>query len=286
MKAYVFPGQGSQSKGMGAELFDEFKLLTDKADSILGYSIAELCLEDPKEELGQTQFTQPAIYVVNALSYYKAIAEGEKPDFVAGHSLGEYNALMAAEVFSFETGLMLVKKRGELMSQASGGAMAVVINSTEAQIRSTLKDQGFNNIELANFNTPKQIVISGLKEEIDRAAEFFQDGWGMYIPLKTSGAFHSKFMQSASEEFSTFLDGFMFANPTIKVLSNVTGKPYENGQVSAGLPQQITHSVRWSDSMDYLLAHEGIEIVEIGNGNVLTKMVNDIVRANKKRKKK
>src|SRR5689334_5966402 len=129
MKAFVFPGQGSQAKGMGGTLFDEFQELTEKADRILGYSIKELCLEDPRKELNRTQFTQPALYVVNAFSYFAKIREtGQKPDYVAGHSLGEFNALLAAECFDFEAGLEIVKKRGELMSEATGGGMAAILN--------------------------------------------------------------------------------------------------------------------------------------------------------------
>ena len=162
MKTYMFPGQGSQARGMGGSLFDEFPELTDKADKILGYSIKELCLEDPRKELKNTQFTQPALYVVNALSYYKRIQEtGETPDYVAGHSLGEFNALLAAECFDFETGLKLVKKRGELMSQATDGAMAAILNANREQVETLLKENGFKNVDIANYNAPLQIVISG-----------------------------------------------------------------------------------------------------------------------------
>src|SRR6516162_2607290 len=135
MTAFLFPGQGSQRKGMGSTLFEEFQEVTARADEILGYSIKELCLHDPHQQLGQTQFTQPALYVVNALSYLKKMKDGSKvPTYLAGHSLGEYNALFAAGVFDFETGLRLVKKRGELMSQATGGGMAAVIGFTMAQV--------------------------------------------------------------------------------------------------------------------------------------------------------
>jgi len=182
MKTYIFPGQGSQSKGMGGELFDEYSELIEKADKILGYSVKSLCLEDPDKVLGNTQFTQPALYVVNALSYYKKIEqEGAKPDYVAGHSLGEFNALLAAECFDFEAGLKLVKKRGELMSQAPEGAMAAILNTTEAEILRILEENNLTGIDLANYNTQSQIVISGSKEDIAKSQKHFQQGKVMEI---------------------------------------------------------------------------------------------------------
>ncbi len=175
MATFIFPGQGSQVKGMGGNLFNEFRELTAQADDILGYSIKELCMEDPNSTLGQTQYTQPALFVVSALSYLKRIKEtGRKPDFVAGHSLGEYNALFAAGAFDFETGLKLVKKRGELMSLATGGSMAVVLGITEENIVEVLEQNGLYSIDIANVNSPYQVAISGLKEDIDKARLNFQ----------------------------------------------------------------------------------------------------------------
>lgn len=280
----MFPGQGSQKKGMGGELFDKYKDLTQRADAILGYSIKELCLEDPDKQLGQTQFTQPALYVVNALSYFDKIEEtGEKPDFVAGHSLGEFNALLAAEVFDFEAGLKLVKKRGELMSGVSGGGMAAVSNATKQEIESILADNGLNNIGLANFNTPSQIVISGMKDEIVKAQEFFQSGRMMFHPLATSGAFHSKFMEPSRKKFETYLKKFKLAEPQIPVISNVSAQPYQSDEILGPLSSQIASSVLWSDSVEYLIdtaAQKGeeMEFVEVGHGNVLTGLVRKINR--------
>src|SRR5437762_401122 len=175
MTVFLFPGQGSQRKGMGNTLFDEFKEAIASADEILGYSIKELCLHDPHQQLGKTQFTQPALYVVNALSYLKKMKEtGQAPDYVAGHSLGEYSALFAAGAFDFETGLRLVKKRGELMSQAIGGGMAAVIGFTLEQVDQVLKECGLTGIDIANYNTPTQIVIAGLKADIVSAKPFFE----------------------------------------------------------------------------------------------------------------
>ncbi|XOV79516.1 MAG: ACP S-malonyltransferase [Aestuariibacter sp.] len=285
MKTFMFPGQGSQAKGMGGELFDEFPDLVAKADKVLGYSIKELCLEDKNKQLGQTQFTQPALYTVNALSYYKAIQEGEKPDFLAGHSLGEFNALLAAECFKFESGLKLVKKRGELMSEATGGGMAAIINASEQQIRDLIQEHKLENIDLANFNTPSQIVISGMKDEISSAQGIFQEHNMLFIPLNTSGAFHSRFMEDAKMKFANYLKKFKFSEPSIPVIANVTAAPYAQGQIPTTLADQIVHSVRWSDTIAMLMDKGDMEFVEIGHGDVLTKMVQKINRELKKAKK-
>ena len=274
MTTYIFPGQGSQVKGMGGTLFDEFSEQTQQADNILGYSIMELCLENPKKELNKTQFTQPALYVVNALSYFKKIADrGQKPDYVAGHSLGEFNALLAAECFDFETGLKLVKKRGELMSQAMGGGMAAILNSSQEEIETLLETNGLNNIDIANYNTPSQIVISGLKEEIAQAQMLFEEGEALYYPLNTSGAFHSRYMQASRQEFEAYLEQFSFSDLTIPVISNVSAKPYKNGDVMGGLASQLTSPVQWSKSIQYLMGLGETEFEEMGYGEVLTKLV-------------
>lgn len=277
MKAFLFPGQGSQSKGMGKSLFDEFKKMTEKADNILGYSIKELCLEDPRKELNQTQFTQPALYVVNAFSYLsKMKSSKQKPDFVAGHSLGEFNALLAAECYDFESGLKLVKKRGELMSQATEGAMAAILNATQKEIETILGENDLNDIELVNFNTRSQIVVSGPKDQIKKAESFFKVGDMQYIPLNTSGAFHSKFMVQAGKKFEKYLNKFKFSDLTIPVISNFTAKPYKKGDVVKNLSMQLVSPVRWTDSVQYLIKKEVIDFEEIGNGNVLTKLVRKI----------
>jgi malonyl CoA-acyl carrier protein transacylase len=275
MRAFMFPGQGAQSRGMGGPLFDEFKEITRQADRILGYSIKELCLENPRGELNRTQFTQPALYVVNALSYMKKLREWGTPEYLAGHSLGELNALLAAECFDFETGLELVRKRGELMSRAGEGAMAAILNASREELATLLRDNGLSNVDFANFNTPSQIVLSGAMEEI-RKVETLMKGNMIYHPLNTSGAFHSRFMAPAAEEFRAYLESFTFADPKIPVIANVTARPYESGAVGENLAKQISSTVRWSESIQYLLQLGTIEIEEVGNGDVLTKLLRTI----------
>ncbi|WP_139488205.1 ACP S-malonyltransferase [Brevibacillus dissolubilis] len=282
MLAYLFPGQGSQAKGMGAGLFEAYQSYTDKASEILGYSIRELCEEDPQEQLGLTQFTQPALYVVNALHYLKKLEEtdGLRPDYVAGHSLGEYNALLAAEVFDFETGLRLVKKRSELMAEANGGGMAAVVGLKEEQVLEVLQKHHLDKLDVANFNSVTQIVISGTKEAVEEAQPFFEAaGVRAYVILKVSGAFHSRYMTPSAEEFAKFLDGFAFSEPNIPIISNLTARPYLTRDIKTNLAQQINHSVKWTETIRYLMgkAEEG-ELIQVGPGNVLTGLVRQIRR--------
>src|ERR1041385_7233646 len=164
MIAYMFPGQGSQKRGMGQALFDEvpeYAAVERDVDAIVGYSMRKLCLEDAENRLKETQFTQPSLYVVNALHYYKAIGQGPRPAYAAGHSLGEYNALLAAGAFDFLTGLKLVKKRGELMARAQAGGMAAIVGLDAHEIEGILRSKGLGDLDVANYNTPKQTVVSG-----------------------------------------------------------------------------------------------------------------------------
>jgi len=279
MITYVFPGQGSQIKGMGGPVFDEFRELTAEADEILGYSIKKLCMEDPNMNLSQTQYTQPALYIVNALSYLSRIEkDGKKPNYVAGHSLGEYDALFAAGAFEFATGLKLVKKRGELMSGATGGGMAAVIGLNAAQIADVLAQNNLQSIDIANYNSPTQIVLSGLKTDIERAQPIFEKitNVQLFIILKTSGAFHSRYMEEARREFEVFINTFEFFPLTIPVISNVHARPYKQSDIKQNLIEQITHPVKWTESIRYLMDFEGMEFVEIGSGNVLTGLIRRI----------
>lgn len=278
MKAHVFPGQGSQKKGMGGDIFDAYKDLTQKADSILGYSIKDLCLNDLNNTLGQTQYTQPALYVVDALSHLRKIEEtGKEPDYVAGHSLGEYVALFAAGIFDFETGLKLVKYRGQMMAEAKGGAMAAIIGLKSAQIAQVLQDNNLNTIDIANLNASTQIVISGLKQDIETAKPVFEKIPGaMVFPLSVSGAFHSRYMKAAAESFSGFIDQFTFSSPKVSVIANVNAQPYTKDVVKENLYRQIFSAVRWYDTIKYMLEKGVDSFDELGPGNVLARLVQKI----------
>ncbi|MBT3353673.1 MAG: ACP S-malonyltransferase [Candidatus Scalindua sp.] len=277
-KIYVFPGQGSQSPGMGGELFDQFPELVKQTDEVLGCSIKDLCLNDPDKRLGQTDYTQPALYIVNALTYLSKTENLElRPDFVAGHSLGEYNALFAAGVFDFITGLKLVQRRGQIMVKVTGGGMAAVIGMQPDKIKQVLKDASFESIDIANLNSPKQTVISGRKEDIDAVKTVFEDaGVRLFIPLKVSGAFHSRYMQEAQNEFADFLKSFEFQPVQIPVIANFTAAPYQDTETVNNMVQQISSPVRWVESIQYLKQQPEPEFEEVGPGNVLTKLIKQI----------
>lgn len=277
MTTYVFPGQGSQTRGMGAELFPLFPDLVQAASQILGYSIQGLCLEGHDEQLNKTHYTQPALFVVNALTYLKKLEEtGAKPHYVAGHSLGEYNALFAAGVFDFATGLRLVQQRGELMSQATGGAMAAIVGLNNGDVQKLIEAHQLLEIRIANYNSHTQVVISGPKDDIIAAQPFFEQAGAMFILLKVSGAFHSPFMGSAQQHFAQFLHGFQFNPPTIPVIANVNATPYPLDAVSAHLAHQITHPVQWTKTIEYLMQQGETDFQEVGPGKILTGLIRRI----------
>lgn len=274
MTTYLFPGQGSQIVGMGDNLFPQFPELVKLTNQTLGYSIVELCKDDKNNQLNNTDFTQPALYVVNVLTYLKKMREGsKKPEFLAGHSLGEYCALFAAGVFDFETGLKLVQKRGELMSQVSGGAMAAIIGLTSAEIMAVIENHHLENIVIANYNSFKQNVISGSSDTIKKIESLFlQAGAKYYVPLKVSGAFHSPYLDAAQLQFADYLKQFKFLPPQVPVIANLTATPYVTDTIALTLSEQINHPVRWVQSMEYLLAAGQQKIEEVGPGNVLANL--------------
>ncbi|MFL0802931.1 MAG: ACP S-malonyltransferase [Agarilytica sp.] len=284
MNAILFPGQGSQHLGMGNMLFDtvpEFTDLESEVDTILGYSARDICLNNPENKLKKTQYTQPCLYIVNALNFFSEKSKGLKINYLAGHSLGEYNALLAAGAFNFITGLTLVKKRGELMSQAKQGGMAAVIGMKPETICNILESEGISDVTLANYNSSSQIVVAGLDQEIQRASPILEkSGAKLVIPLPVSGAFHSKYMADAETEFSQFLSQFEFNELLSPVISNVTGAPYPLGDATNNirehLVKQICQPVKWHQSITYLLKRKINIFHELGPGDVLTKLVNQI----------
>ncbi|MGA7436612.1 MAG: ACP S-malonyltransferase [Luteibacter sp.] len=277
MKAVIFPGQGSQFRGMGKELFPLFPDKVKSASEILGYSVEDLCLNDAQGLLSQTRYTQPALYVVNALHYYRQQQSGEDTGatFFAGHSLGEYNALLAAGVFSFETGLRLVQKRGELMGNAGGGGMAAVLGTSASAIRGMLDEHRLDGIDIANLNTPTQTVIAGDHEALDAAARLFADMNLRCVRLNVSAPFHSRHMQPVQAEFAEFLRQFSFERPTAAVIANATARPYDGDRIAETLASQIATPVHWVDSIRYVMGKGDIEFQEVG-ATILSKMVSEI----------
>ena len=264
MKAFMFPGQGAQRVGMGEGLFEAFPQLVAEADAVLGYSIAQLCLEGPMERLTRTQFTQPALYVVNALTYLRHVREsGERPDFVLGHSVSEYVALFAAGAVDFASGLKMVARRGALMGEASGGGMAAVIGLDADGIAAVIERNGLMDVFAANYNTPRQIVVSGRREAVVAAEPLFREaGASHYVVLPVSGAFHTPYMEAARAAFAEHLASLTFKTPEIPVISNVTARPHEAAKLRERMIEQITAPVRWAESIRYLLA-KGVTFADV-----------------------
>lgn len=277
MSVYIFPGQGSQYKGMGAELFSKFPIVVSQAEKILNYSIREICLENPEEKLNQTQYTQPALYVVNALNFYNRIHAGDNfPNYLAGHSLGEYNALLAAGVFDFITGLKLVIKRSKLMAEAKSGKMAAVIGISVDKIIQLLNDHSLNEVVVANYNSFDQSVLSGASTSIEKTEQLLINAGARVIILNVSGAFHSPMMKEAGEKFAEYLSNFKFNEPNRAVISNVDAQPYGKDVIVSKLSSQIINPVRWTDTIRYLISQNETEFIEVGPGNILTPLVENI----------
>jgi malonyl CoA-acyl carrier protein transacylase len=270
---WVFPGQGSQFRGMGAELFARYPKLVAQADDILGWSLRRLCLDDPEQRLGQTQYTQPALFVVSALACLQRREQGGPPPAcLAGHSLGEFNALHAAGAFDFATGVALVAKRGQLMAQAPKGAMAAVIGLDEGRVRALLAGSEFAQVDVANVNSAIQIVVSGPCDDIERCEALFTAAGARYVRLNVSAAFHSRAMREVEERFADYVAGVPLQPLAAEVISNCTARAYPSTGYASLLTRQITQPVRWYESMSRLLARDELELTEVGPGDVLTNL--------------
>jgi [acyl-carrier-protein] S-malonyltransferase len=268
--AWVFPGQGSQTLGMGTDLLD-LPSAQDKfaqAEEILGWSVTEIC--ENEEKLSNTLYTQPCLYVVESILADIIRERGHKPDLLAGHSLGEYIALYVAGVFEWSVGLRLVKRRAELMDSAAGGMMAALMNFDREQLEQAIAQTP--DVVLANDNSAAQVVISGTPEAVQTVMS--QVKAKRAIPLKVSGAFHSHLMAAASSEFQQLLEAVEFQPAFVPILSNVEPAPSVDAAVlKQRLIKQMTGSVRWRE-ISLQLPSIGIQrVVEIGPGNVLTNLI-------------
>lgn len=266
--AWVFPGQGSQSIGMGADLFERSDVQDRlaEAEKILGWSVLEIC-QSADDRVSQTRYTQPSLYVVESILVDLLRDRGQQPDFVAGHSLGEYVALYAAGVFDFATGLTLVQQRSELMADASGGMMAALLGFDREQLEQQIAQT--DGVVLANDNNAGQVVISGTVEAVEAIMSNVKSKRA--VKLNVSGAFHSPLMAEAAAEYGNILAAVDFQAAQVPVLSNVDPTPTTDpAQLKQRLTQQMTGSVRWRE-ISLHLPELGVDrVVEVGPGKVLT----------------
>ena len=289
MKAYVFPGQGAQFVGMGKDLYDNNSLakeMFEKANDILGFRITDLMFAGTDEDLKQTKVTQPAIFL-HSVILAKTLGEEFQPDMTAGHSLGEFSALVAAGALSFEDGLVLVSKRAMAMQKAcekTPSTMAAVLALPDAKVEEICAQVSKEDGEVvvaANYNCPGQVVISGSIEGINKACELMKAaGAKRALPLKVGGAFHSPLMNPAKIELEAAIQATEFHQPKCPVYQNVDALPHTSPEeIKANLVAQLTSSVRWTQTVKNMLADGADEFIECGPGAVLQGLIKKIDKA-------
>lgn len=274
----MFPGQGSQYKGMGAELFERFPTELEMANELMKQDIKNICLEDPNGLLSETQYTQPCLYFVNCL-HYLALKEDNnvRPNFLCGHSLGEYTALFAANVYDLYTGFKIVKKRGELMSSVKAGILMAILGDKIDQITNILNEEGITNIDVANYNTSEQLVIGGTEEDLKVANEILEKHGYRCVILNVSGAFHTRYMIPARASFMKYLINFKFNSPNMPVVCSSTMEFFDPRYAIETLGYQITKSVNWVNTINKLRFLGVRNFQEVGPKEVLTRMTNKIL---------
>jgi [acyl-carrier-protein] S-malonyltransferase len=286
--AHVFPGQGSQVVGMGRDLCEAFpaaKQVFEQADKVLGFPLSKMCFEGPDDQLQLTINAQPAL-VTMSYACLQSIASlpgavFPKPSFVAGHSLGEYTALLEAGVIDFPATVTLARERGRLMYEtgvAVPGAMAAILGLDENVLVEVCRE---TDTTIANYNCPGQLVISGKKENIVKAIELAKaKGAARAMPLAVSGAFHSPLMQPAREGLAKAIAGIAFKDPSVPVIGNVTAKPIVSGkELKQELIDQLTSGVQWQRCVEFMVAQGVSTFIEIGSGKVLSGMIKRINKA-------
>ena len=283
MKAYVFPGQGAQFVGMGKDLYNssnEAKNYFDKANDILGFGITDIMFAGSDEDLKQTKVTQPAVFLHSVIS---ALVMGTdfRPDMVAGHSLGEFSALVASGALSFEDGLRLVSARAFAMQKAceiNPSTMAAVLGLDDNKVEE-ICSQIDGVVVAANYNCPGQLVISGKKDDVAKACELMKEaGAKRALPLQVGGGFHSPCMQPAKEELEKAIRATVFSKPVCPVYQNVDGKPYTDVEnIKNNLIAQLTSPVRWTQTVRNMAADGATEFVELGPGTVLQGLIKNIL---------